>query len=205
MSDTGAIVDTIGPDELDEAFRLYEDVGSMKAVASALGRSYDSLRNAMMRDPLRLLDARAVRAERVAQRWEGVEERAANLTLKLLAMSHEMVDHIMSCHLNGVNETDIPDPYDRKGDGKMTPMHAMQWLMEKRILEQGQKTGLSAAKIAEGFRQLAVADGGPGVKSLRDQAQLGPDEIAQTISEMEQAGLPLPPGLAHWKSAQAAK
>lgn len=196
------IIQKLEGGEVDRAFALYETTGSIKEVSRIMEVPYAAVREALYRDPIRKHDVEAVRAEQVARRWEAVDESSSALCMKLLRMIHAMVDHVQSHADAGVELTDLIHPKDKGGKVRLSPMQAIQYLFEARVLEQAQKTGLSSAKIAEGFRQIASAEGGPGIKNLREQASLTPAQIEQTISELQAAGLPLPPGLSQWQASR---
>lgn len=183
-------------EELSEAFELYEVSGSMRAVADATGIDYPALRAAMNRDPIRLAHVRATRAERIAKRWEDVEQVSSSATGKLIEAYNELIVHVLSSIQAGVEETDLVDPYAKKKGTKLSPMQALQYLIDKRILEQVSKAGMNAAKISEGMRQIAQTE----VRMVKTTSSNDMDDatLERHYEELLAAGLPIPPGLAHW-------
>ena len=185
-------------EDVNEMFNLYEVLGSMKAVSHEMGMPYHVVRGTMMKDPIRFHDTRAARGEDIAQRWETVEKKASEASLRMMHMYCEMLSHIESCLQTGA-ETDIPR---MKGKGNMSGQEAMLYCIDRRVLEQIQKAGFNSAKISEGMRQIALMDSSPGVKDARRAQGMSDEELAQACSEFEAAGMPLPPGLAAWKAGR---
>lgn len=187
---------SVSGEELEEAYELYEATGSIKAVSERMGISYPVLRAAMGRDPIRLAHVRATRAEKIASRWEQVEQVASATSGALLQAYHELVIHVLSCLQANMTETDMVDPHDIKGKRRLSPMQALQYLLDKRVLEQVGKAGFNAAKISEGMRQIAHNE----TQEVRTASsnELNESDLLRTCEELKAAGMPIPPGLAQW-------
>jgi len=190
------------PEQEDSAWAEYERCGNFAEVARQLQVPYNVIYHTLNRDPIRLHDVQRVRADSVAARWEGIEGKAAKSTSRLLDFMEGIIAHIVACEESGQEMTDLPH---WKDGHKMTVLEAMTWLVNNKILETVTKSGFTAAKIAEGMRQVA-SGGHVGQKALgeasRDVSKVSDEELARMVSELEATGRPLPWGVQQWKDAR---
>lgn len=213
MTNSDKHIEVIGlsHEQEEEAWALYEACGNMAEVARTINARYQNVYATLHRDPIRLHDVQRVRADAVASRWESVEGRCARTTYNMLDMIDKILQHIQACEDAGIN-TDIPNPKcfpDKEGVVRcMTPMEAMLWVIQSKMLDSTAKAGFTSAKISEGMRMVA-SNGQVGPKSsgvaARDISQLADEELARMVSDLEAIGRPLPWGVQQWKAAREAR
>jgi len=187
------VFERLDDEMLEEAWSLYEKVGSMASVAKHMNIRYRALRASFLRDPIRMEESKCGYYETVAKRWEVQEEKAAHTLGAVLDMIKSTVGHIQSC-AEMETDTDLVDRFGKV----MSPQRAIQWVWETRVLDSLHRTGFTSAKIAEGMRQLAEAKNPHIIKERGQASDLTDQELATMVSDLRKRGLPLPPGVEIW-------
>jgi hypothetical protein len=197
------------PEQEDQVWAIYEKTGNVAEVARQLDTTYYHVRTTLARDPIRLHETRQARCEDMALKWEGREAQAAKLSGELMEFLDAILRHIRACTVSGEEFTDLVNTRSHPimVDGKavlprMTPMQAVQWLLETKQMDAVHKMAFAAAKIGEGLKQLSWADPNKATGSTADPSKMTDGDLMRMVDEIKAAGRELPAGVAEWCQAR---
>lgn len=192
--------------QTERIFEVYESTRNIRQTARQLDLTFSEVRRALQSDPVRYADIELAEHEEQGRRWAEIEQQLVKAIDETVSLQAELVGHVRCMMDAGVEETDLK-VYNSDGVGRaLSPMEAIQWMIEKRVMDGIVKGGFQAAKIAEVMRTLKmqglVGKTDPSKGAQLDPSSMSAGEIASMVREMEEQGREVPENLKVWARHQ---
>lgn len=178
---------------------VYQASGNAAEAARQTGLPYHTVRRVLNDDPIRKLSIVNTRAEEVVARWEARETQASNSTKLMLDLLEGLIGHVARHLKAGSDLTDLTGVFGRIVK-RLTPIEAVQWLIQNGALDQAQRVGYNALKATETIRQMVLQSEHGEDLSVNtpkgDPHSLSDSELRKLVGELRASGQEVPWGLA---------